>query len=205
MSLTPDSSNQFLTSSWAGDHSLFFARAWAERLTTQIEAAKTASHRLQEIDRQIEYMEDWSSSESDYESAFRALWVECVLTVWIADGLHRWLGRLAKEIGEDPPTPIPLLRDLRNALMHLDEASLDEEGPYADPQGTGIKGKSLRELPKARLLIRTWSPGSRLFDLIDVDQLDTMARKLLDQLEAELDAMAEDNAVQHAIDWDRGK
>lgn len=201
--LTPDLSGQFTTPTWAGDHSLLFARAWAERLLLQLPVIRAASRRLSKISRQIEYMEEWSPSEADFEGAFRALWTECVLTVWIADGLHRWLTLLARELGEEKPEEVEFLRDLRNALMHLDEATFDEEGPHTDPKGR--VNRSLRDLPGSRVLVQSWSPGSPLFDLIDVDKLEQLGRSLLDRLDRELDSMAEDYFVQQEIDRRRGK
>lgn len=180
-----------------------FARAWAERLMAQVPVIQAASAQLRQIDRQIEYMEDWSPSEADYERAFRSLWTECVLTVWIADGVHRWLLRLARELGEVPPEEIEYLRLLRNALMHLDEAALDEEGPHAGSDGR--TNRSLRDLPESRVLVQSWQPGSALFDLIDVEKIERLARTLLDRLDRELDQMAEDHFVQAEIDRRRGK
>lgn len=201
--LTPHLSGQFSTPTWAGDHSLLFARAWAERLTTQIEAVRAAARSVELIDRQIEYMEEWSPSELDYDRAFRALWSECVLTVWIADGLDRWLNLLYREIGEEPPAPILHLRHLRNALMHLDEAVFDEAGAHAGVASS--RNRSLRELPGSRVLVQTWTEGSPLFDLLDVAQLEAIARELLARLDAEMDALVEDYVVQAEIDRRRGK
>lgn len=178
-----------------------FARAWAERLRAQLPVMRAASERLRLINRQIEYMEEWSPSERDYEQAFRALWTECVLTVWIADGLHRWLVRLARELGEAEPEEIEHLRLLRNALIHLDEAALDEDGPHAGSSGN----RSLRDLPGSRVLVQSWRSGSPLFDLIDVEKIESLASALLDRLERELDEMAEDYVVQAEIDRRRGK
>lgn len=188
-----------------GDFSLLFARTWAERLQTQLPVVRAASEKLHSIDRQIEYGEEWSPSESDYELAFRALWAECVLTVWIADGLQRWLVCLADELGEKHQAEIPELQKLRNALVHLDEAAFDETGAHAGENEKKKKNWSLRDLPGGRLLIQSWSPQSPLFDLIDVDKLDALAGVLLDRLERELDSMAEDYFVQEETDRRRGK
>jgi hypothetical protein len=167
-----------------------------------VAVVRAASEKLHRIDRQIERMEDWSPSESDYEAAFRALWAECVLTVWIADGLHRWLTLLSNELGEEAPPEVPELRNLRNVLIHLDEASFDQEGPHA---GDGRGNRSLRELPGERIFVQSWSPGSPLFELIDVDALERMASGLLDRLAWEVDRMVEDYVVQEEIDRRRGK
>lgn len=79
----------------------------------------------------------------------------------------------------------------------MDEASFDHEGPHA---GDGRGNRSLRELPGERVFVQSWSPGSPLFELIDVDALERMANELLDRLEWELDRMAEDYVVQEEID-----
>ena len=129
--LTPNLSGNFSTPTPAGDFSLLFARTWAERLKAQLPVVRAASDKLCSIDRQIEYMEEWSPNESDYELSFRALWAEYMLTVWIADELRRWLVRLADELREDHPLDIPELHKLRNALVHLDEAAFDESGAHA--------------------------------------------------------------------------
>lgn len=178
-----------------------FSRAWAERLKVQLPVMRLAAERLREVDRQIEFGEVFGPSERDYEQAFRALWSECVLTVWIADGLHRWLVRLARELGEEVPGEIEHLRQLRNALVHLDEAALEEEGAYAGESGN----RSLRELPGSRLLVRSWEPGSPLFDLLDVEKIEGLSVDLLGRLERELDELAEDYVVQAEIDRLRGK
>jgi hypothetical protein len=200
--LGPDLSGGFTTPSEAGDFSLLFSRAWAEKLILQIEASRDAHSIYRRKIRQAEYGEDWSPDDRQIEACFRRLWVENVALVWMAHQLEQWLQRLAVELGEEPAQPLEGLRLLRNALEHLDDAHFEEGAATA---GSGTRNRSLSQLPGSTILVQSWPAGSPLYGLIEIGDLEQMALSLLDRLERELSDLVEDYVIQQRIDELRGK
>lgn len=152
----------------------------------QVERVRQVRAEARSLGRAYERMEDYSPDQIELARNFRAQWAEEQALVWAAHQVERWARRLAKERGEAPPTPDPVLANVRNALEHLDDAQF--EGGHAVP---GEKSRSLRALPGSRLLIET---GDGLaFGLIDVSQLEERALGVVGAIEDEL--------MQEAADW----
>src|SRR5689334_9457198 len=98
-----------------------FVRAWSESVLRQIERVKAVRREYAPISRQLD--REWDDSLAEELSViWRRNWAEEHALVWSMYQLDRWMRRLAQERGEEPPPENQLLRDLRNALEHLDEA-----------------------------------------------------------------------------------
>ncbi|GAQ59350.1 hypothetical protein a10_09252 [Streptomyces acidiscabies] len=107
------------------------------------------------------------------------------MLVWSAYQLERWRARLAKERGEEPPPESQRLKDARDALEHLDEARLEEDGARP-PADKGIQGKALRKLPEQ--FLRFSLGNSKLFEVLDPNKLDEEALEVVASIEKELEA-----------------
>ncbi|MFJ4075959.1 hypothetical protein [Curtobacterium sp. NPDC089991] len=201
-SLRVDLGGNLSTGSPAGDHALFFARTWAERLADELPAAISASTALIKDDRAFERMEDWSPSEDDVARSFRRMWAANASVVWTGYQAQRWLRRLARELDEEPPDEVPSLKSLRDALEHLDSALFDDTGTAVtdpvDRRQTGLK-------KIGGLRVESWDPGGPLFALVDVAALRRLSQGITDRLHSLLNEVAEDYAVQAEIDRLRGK
>jgi hypothetical protein len=206
MPLVPDLSGSVTTGSPNGDNALMFSLAWGERLTAELPRAIQASHDFATAVRAYDRGDDWGLSDDSLAEGFRAMWTANAAVVWTASQVERWLVRLAREVGEPEPEPDADLKTLRDALEHLDEAVFDDDDhAYADRSNKRTKQvtRALHRLEP--FAIASWRPGGPLFNLIDVDQLRTLGRRLGDRLSAMLDDVAEDAAVQEAIDRMRQK
>ncbi|MFC1435334.1 hypothetical protein ACEZDB_32310 [Streptacidiphilus sp. N1-3] len=67
--------------------------------------------------------------------------------------MERWDARLRRERGEDPRPEEPVLKLIRDALEHLDEADFEEGDAVPPPpqKKKDPKGRALRQLPAGRL------------------------------------------------------
>lgn len=154
----------------------------------QVERVRQVRREARNLGRAYERMEDWSPDKLDLAQCFRAHWAEEQTLIWAAHQVEQWAQRLAEERGEDPPPRDKVLKDLRNALEHLDEAEF--KGDRAVP-GPGKKSRSLKALPGSELWIAT---GDGLaFGLIDVNELESRALGVVRTVEDEL--------IEEAADW----
>lgn len=157
-----------------------FVRAWAESALRQVERLREISARAATLNRQLD--RDWDAElESTLEPLWRQNWTEAHSLVWALHQLERWATRLASERGVEPKEADPQLRDLRNALEHLDEAVL-EKGHLAEAGDDTRANRSLRRLAGGSLSIAT---GGRLFGLLNLDDLESIARDHFDRMEQE--------------------
>jgi transcriptional regulator with PAS, ATPase and Fis domain len=192
-----DLSGEFSTQSESGDFVLLFARTWSEKLQTQLKIARSASSKYHEMVRAESHNSESFLREENNSTAFREMWAEKIILVWMAHQLEEWLMKLAQEIGEEPPKRIENLKTLRNSLEHLNEASFD--GLYAiDKDG---KNKSLKKLPDSRLAI----DSSVFSNSICLEEIEEIANSLTNRLYQELDDACEDYYTQQKIDEIRGK
>lgn len=152
-----------------------FVRAWGESVLRQVDRVHQVSQEAARLNRQLD--RDWDPDTDEVLSGvWRQYWTEGHTLVWATYQLEQWVARLATERGEAPQT-YTLLKGVRNALEHLDQARLIDH--VADP---GEKGNSsLRRLPGGRLLIATG--GDKLFGFLTLTELATIARERLDALE----------------------
>lgn len=150
---------------------------------------------------QAEKNEDWSPDDAEIDRQFGKLWTEQVSLVWMSFQLERWIARVYLDRGHDAPEPVAGLRDLRNALEHLDEAEFRDSEAVVDSAG---HSRSLSRLPGAAIFIGT-SSSEQLFDLISAHDLERVAKDLIGQLAAEMDEYVQDLWHQMLDDERRGK
>lgn len=157
-----------------------FVRAWAESTLRQIDRVREVRGRAASLNRQLD--RDWDPArERKLEPLWRQNWTEAHSLVWALHQLERWATRLARERGLDPAEPDEQLRDLRNALEHLDEAVLDR-GHLAEAGDNPRENRSLRRLAGSSLLIAT---GGKLFGTLELADLESMAQEHFDRMEDE--------------------
>ncbi len=179
------------------DTLLTLAIAWGEAVVRQISVARSAQAEYHNAIRAADRAEDWSPTDVSLHERFRNVWTAHSTLVWMSFQLERWTHRLYSERGRESPTSLPLLRNLRNALEHLDEAILD--GSFARPGHEQQANRSLRELPNSELLIGTHGERDRLFGLIAIDDIEKAATCLLAAISREVDECCAD---QYADDFE---
>lgn len=206
MALTPNLSGSVSTGSADGDNALMFALAWGERLSAELPKAIQASREFAEAVRAYDRGDEWGLGDDSLAEGFRGMWTANATVVWTASQVERWLVRLAREAGDAEPEPVPDLKSLRDALEHLDEAVFDDND-YAHADRSDSRKKTVtRALHRlGPLAIASWSPDGPLFNLIDTDRIRSFGSQLSNRLSAMLDELAEDYAVQEALDRVRGK
>ncbi|GAA2288679.1 hypothetical protein GCM10010145_68820 [Streptomyces ruber] len=127
----------------------FFVRTWAEAVLRQAERAQQIRRQAAQDDRNYERMEDWSPPMEVLEKNFRTQWAEEHQLVWAAQQLERWDARLRRERGQDPREEDPFLKDVRDALEHLDEVDFTDFQAIspAPVKGREYIGRAIRRLP----------------------------------------------------------
>lgn len=171
----------------AEDVAKHFVQVWAEAVLRQAERTREIRRKAADDSRNYEHNEDWSPTAYELEVNFRTQWAEEHMLVWAAHQLERWRARLAKERGEQVPTENQALKDARDALEHLDEAQLDDEGARS-PAAKGGTGRALRKLPDE--VLRFSLGGGTLFEVLDPERLDEEALKIVASIEEELNDWA---------------
>lgn len=171
-----------------------FVRAWAESTLRQVERVREVRQRAAQLNRQLD--RDWDRDlAKELEPLWRQNWTEEHSLVWSLHQLERWASRLARERGLEPLEPDVELRDLRNALEHLDDAVL-EHGHLAQAGEDPKKNRSLRRLPGENIAIAT---GGRLFGTLDLRDLEVIAREHFERMEVEA-FEREEAEIEAAID-----
>ncbi|MCU1584531.1 MAG: hypothetical protein JWM49_1087 [Microbacteriaceae bacterium] len=119
--------------------------------------------------RNAERGEDWSPDDVEIAAGFRALWAAQTTLVWASYQLERWLERFAEVTEQAGAERTPMLKALRGALEHLDDADLADGRAKARSDDW-----SLRKLPDSELFIGS---GGRfdLFNIVDVRSLEKVA------------------------------
>jgi hypothetical protein len=164
----------------AQDVCVTFVRAWSESVLRQIERILDAKEDARRLNRQLD--REWDQdAEKALEVVWRRNWTEEHALVWSMHQLERWVSRLARERGSEPSQEHGVLRDLRNALEHLDEAMLDG-GHVAEAGDDPRMNRSLRRLPGGRLMIAT---SGNLFGTLSLADLEAVAREQHDLMEQE--------------------
>jgi hypothetical protein len=168
------------------DEPLTIAQAWAEAVLDQVKIARAARKKHDWSLWAAEKMEDWSPDDQQIHRSFRRLWTADSTLVWMAFQLERWTTRLYQDQSLEPPAANPQLRDLRNALEHLDEADIVDSNAVA-----GEGSWSLKKLPGSRLLIGTYDDGGRLFGVLTSAELEAAALDLIGALSGRIDDAAQ--------------
>lgn len=160
-----------------------FVQVWAEAVIRQAQRTRGARQVSARNQRAHELLEDFSPTSADLELDFRTQWAEEHLLVWCAHQLERWRGRLARARHETPPPENQNLKLARDALEHLDEADF-ANGEARSPESKGPVGRALRGLPGQRLRLEL--SDDSLFEVLDPEQLDAEALKVVNSVEKEL-------------------
>jgi hypothetical protein len=121
---------------YAEDNIASLTRTWAEAVLRNVASMRRLRERADLQIRQAEYGEDWSPTAEDIAVTFREHWAAEHTLVWSAAQHHTWAIRLASELVGDhrrariansvDATNNRLLKDLRTALEHLDDANVEE-------------------------------------------------------------------------------
>ncbi|MBW1639246.1 hypothetical protein G3H63_09200 [Microbacterium resistens] len=174
---------------WANgdDISLWLARTWAEQTRRLVRETAQLRNEYRGLNRDFEHSyvgpDGYEVSEDRLNRAGRAIWAaECLLVI-SAWSLDVWMSKLYKARGRKHRKEHVTLRRLRNAIMHLDEGDLDEEGSFVLAKGTK-SNHGLGALPEGRLSVGLRWDG-RLFGILTPDELEALACSLLDELDAE--------------------
>lgn len=171
------------------DVPLFLARSWAERTVNALRDARALRRRFRSLDEAHERMDVDHLTWNDVQTAFGEAWTaECLLVI-TASQFEVWLTKLYLARGRPAPERMPYLRELRNAVVHLDESEIDEDEWTATPGPS--QGRGLGALPHAELTI--WLNGTgNILNVISADTLEAHVDTLLDELGEELDDFARD-------------
>lgn len=157
-----------------------FVRAWAESALRQIDRVREVRQQAARLNRQLD--REWDASlEKALEPLWRQNWTEEHSLVWALHQLERWASRLARERGVEPTAHNAELRDLRNALEHLDEAVLNK-GHLAEAGDDPKTNRSMRRVAGGNISIAT---GGKLFGRLDLGDLETTAREHFERMEDE--------------------
>ncbi|WP_327074418.1 hypothetical protein OG196_31745 [Kitasatospora purpeofusca] len=184
----------------AEETALQFVRIWGEAVLRQAERARAVRERSAREWRQFDYMEDWSPTSEELDTTFREQWAEEHTLVWTAHQLERWEGRLRKERGEAPVEPDELLKNVRDALEHLDEVDFRAGSAVPpDAAGGGVTGKALRRLPGEQLWIALADGSS--FEGVAPETVEAHALAVVRSIEEHL----EQTAVDRYLDLLRGR
>ncbi|MEU2135304.1 hypothetical protein [Streptomyces sp. NPDC018352] len=162
---------------------------WAEAVVRQAARARAIRKKDDTDFRNYERGEDGSSAlENELGSSWRTRWAEEHTLVWSAHQLEQWTIRLADVRGEDPPAVNENLKNVRNALEHLNEMDLTETTASAPSprRKNDPRGRSLREhFPNETLVLGLG--GQTLFQLLDPEALDKSAVEILRKVREDLD------------------
>jgi hypothetical protein len=184
----------------AGRYSSTFVRTWAEAVLREVKRVREIRKKEARDGRNYERMEeDWSPTQEDLQQNFRSVWAEEHTLVWAAHQLEQWSQRLARERGQEPPEADQVLKRVRDALEHLDDAEFEgfyavpREAPSEDVSKRKTKpdpNRSLRALPDSRLMIAVG--GELAFGLINAKELENRALAIVRAIEDELEQEAID-------------
>ncbi|MFF8696742.1 hypothetical protein ACF08W_31465 [Streptomyces sp. NPDC015144] len=162
---------------------------WAEAVVRQAAVARANRKKDDAAFRNYERGETWSPDfEDELGATWRTRWASEHILVWSAHQLERWAIRLADLQGTEQPEENKKLKAVRDALEHLDEADLTETTATAPtPQRKNDpKGRALRnDFPNESMSLGLG--GRKLFDLLDPEELDKTALKILRQIRKEVD------------------
>jgi hypothetical protein len=176
----------------------YMVRTWGEEVLRQVRRLRKARARAALDDRNYGRLEDWSPGLQQVEGNYRQQYAAEHLLVWTAHQLERWDARLRRERGEDPRPEDPVLKLIRDALEHLDEADFDEGDAVPPPpqKKNDPKGRALRQLPAGRLPL-TLGAGDQGLGGISSREVEQRALALVNGLDeareqAAIDSFLED-------------
>lgn len=180
-----------------------FARRWAEGTLRQAARYREAYRHAYALDDCWERLDSDTLTWDDVVEASETAWVEGHLLVVAAHQMNTWRRRMLTERGTLEPQSSPGLADLRNALEHMDQALFVDGEPVRDP-AINRKNWALDKLARSPALYLQ-SKRMYLLGLLDVDDLETVAREIAGDIVDEIEAPAIDAYVDLLIDERRGK
>lgn len=169
------------------DLPLALTRSWAEATARLVRDARERRREFQVLDSAHERMDVDGLSWDDVETAQRSVWsTECLL-ILSASNLETWMKKLYESRGRAAPPRIELLKQLRNSIEHLHEAEIDEETWTATPTNGHAVRTGVGALPDGQFDV--WAGP---LSYVSVDDIESLATALLDELARELDDYARD-------------
>ncbi|MFI5734964.1 hypothetical protein ACIA49_32930 [Kribbella sp. NPDC051587] len=171
----------------AEEAAITFVRAWGEAVLRTVERVADVRRRAAALNRELDRVWD-RDGEATLTVIWRENWTEEHTLIWALHQLERWVARLAVERGEEAPQENVTLRNVRNALEHLDEAELPDDATAAVAGDNDRRNRSLRTLPGGQLYIAT---GGRIFGAFDLRDLAAIAQAQVDRVDLEATARHE--------------
>jgi hypothetical protein len=173
------------------DLPLMLARGWAEASMRLLQEASAMRKEYRALDRAYERMDIEGLSESDLLDKIRRIWIAESMLVHAASSLEIWMAKLYRTRRRKPRPQVAYLRQLRNALEHLEEADFDDEGWIATARTAQGARRGIGALPEAKLEVGL-GPDGLLFGVIAPAELHSLVDDLVRELDRELDEYAQD-------------
>lgn len=161
-----------------------FAEGWSQATLLQYERYLAAQTELASSVRTAERMVfDYPIDPTIEEHAWHRLWTEGHLLLISALQLENWIRRHNENSDEESQiatNSVQLLRTLRNAVEHLDEANIDE-GHATPDESRNNKNWSLSDLPKGKLplSLSIGRTNSHAFGIVEIKELEALAHDTL--------------------------
>jgi len=172
------------------DIPLMLARSWADATYELLVQSRDRRRRHRNLDSMYERMDGDGVTWGAVEEALRRVWSTDCLLILSASNLESWVRKLYRARRRRVPESLPNLKQLRNAIEHLDEAELDEESWTASARTKSSEKHGIGSLPNQSLALGITGDG-KLFGVITHNELETLVHSLLRELADELDDYAQ--------------
>lgn len=163
------------------DVPLHFARAWAESTVRMLRTSRAKRAALRDRERENAESDFDQVSDPFLQRAVREAWTTECLLILSAAQLETWVAKLHRARRRKVPKPVPTLAALRNAIEHLEESDFDEGDFVARPGNPIARKRGIGALPGGKLRLYV-SDDEKLLGVITPEELDALARGLLDEL-----------------------
>jgi hypothetical protein len=173
------------------DIPLMLARSWADATFEMLELSRKRRSDYRSISRTYDRMDGDAVDLAMLHRAIREVWSTDCLLILSASNLEAWIRKLYRARRRKLPEPLKHLKQLRNAIEHLDDANIDEETWTATARLQQSKKSGIGALPNQELAIGISGDGL-LFGILSHDDLEGLVRGLLSELSQELDDYAQD-------------
>ncbi|MCA1195120.1 hypothetical protein [Saccharopolyspora sp. 6V] len=181
-----------------------FAERWALGALRQAERFREALKTATSADRAYELGEAEGWIAADVAELVDAAWVEQHLLTVATHQFETWTQKMLDARGDDETRGNQLIRDLRNVLEHLDEATIEDEHAVPNPS---VRGKqSLKLLPGGRLPLGMTLGEDEVMvcDLVRLEEIEAACKDLTAEVFEEVNAHAIDLMIENAIEEQRG-
>lgn len=173
------------------DIPLMLARSWADATFEMLELSRKRRSDYRWISRTYDRMDGDAVDLAMLHRAIREVWSTDCLLILSASNLEAWIRKLYRARRRKLPERLKHLKQLRNAIEHLDDANIDEETWTATARLQQSKKSGIGALPNQELAIGISGDGL-LFGILSHDDLEGLVRGLLSELSQELDDYAQD-------------